>query len=143
MRLLRLLRSDFLARRKRIALFNDVLQASCVQAGLKRKVRLVVQDQADDMSVTMLDYEAFEFRARHDFFDASAVKVAYEAARVVAALSYHTHPGRTVHFDGALAMVIAERMDAEAALTISGRIKRRLNGLFTWLATVTASSRAL
>ncbi len=130
------------ARRKRIALFNDVLKASCVQAGLKRDVRLVIHDRKDTMAVTMLDYELFEFRVRHDFFDASAVSVAYDAARVVASLSYHTNPGRTVHFDGALAMVLAERMDGEAALTLLGRIRRRLSDLFTWLATISAPSRA-
>ena len=131
-------RTDFLMRRKRIALFKDVMKASCVQAGLKRDVKLIIHGQNDEMSVTMIDYEAFEFHARHDFFDASAVQIAYHAARVVASLSYHVHPAKTVHFDGALAMVIAERLDARSDATLRVIIRQKLNALFVWLASVTS-----
>jgi hypothetical protein len=128
---------NFFLRRKRIALFKDVMKAACIQADLKRNVKLVIHDRKDDMSVTMIDYEAFEFRARHDFFDVSAVEVAYRAVRGVGLLSYHVHPGRIVHFDCALATVIAERLDAKAGVTFRGVIRTKLNAVFAHLASVT------
>lgn len=134
------LRTGFFLRRKRIALFNDVLKASCIHAGLKREIRLVIYNRADDISATILDYEEFEFRVRHDFFDASAVSLVYDAARVAASLNYHIHPDRTVHFDVALATLLAERLDADSSLALSARIKRRFNNIFLWLAKVTEPS---